>query len=317
MIPPLQAEPSYCIMLNNLGVHYIQSGDLDLAIETLRECMSTVRAALPRNEEQQQQQNGTSSLSSTTTSENVCRWFIQCSKTAYQHDHHPKMEEDDDGSEGNFIYRNPVSIPENDDSTEDEPPNQQPNSAVSTIHAIVTMFNLAICYHLKGLGTIENGATIAHKGLDDSMEAAANANTTMMDEEEERRKKTNTLIGHHYLTTSMALYQYCAEMIQLENISAGPYFSMTLANNIGSIHSVFGDEEQAKVWFQQLLSAQMLLVDHKQIDRYTGRNTNTIDNNNRIDQQYNHHNHSMHTPFDGFWYNTSRLVLSQSTSPAA
>ena len=296
----------YCVMLNNLGVHYINCGDYDLAVSTLRECMSTVRAALPRQQEQVQQQQH--QLIQLKHERNIYKWFIHCSRTA-SHDKSPVDESD------YFIYKNPISIPTNNETPttamsssethhEQQVPVQQAEDAISPIHAIVTLFNLSLCYHLKGLNTITTTGTADDEEMGDG----------------DDDKETRNAIGHHYLKTSVALYKYCDDMIRSEHISVGPFFYMTIANNIGSIYSVWGDQDQAKVWFQHLLSTQLLIVDHKHLyhhNHHHGMEEEDDYSNINSDRNDDDCHQIVHSPFDGFWYNTSRLVLSNCSSPAA
>ena len=293
-------------MLNNLGVHYINCGDYDLAVSTLRECMSTVRAALPRQQEHGQQEEQQIQLKH---ERNIYRWFIHCSRTAC-HDKSPVDESD------YFIYKNPISIPTNNETTSTtstsssemhhEQQVQEQEDAISPIHAIVTMFNLSLCYHLKGLTMMKSTGTADNEEMGDG----------------DDDKETRNTISHHYLKTAVALYKYCDDMIRSEHISVGPFFYMTIANNIGSIYSVWGDQDQAKVWFEHLLSTQLLVVDHKHLHHhhhhlhgiFDDESNDSNDTSNRNDDGCHQ---IVHSPFEGFWYNTSRLVLSNCSSPAA
>ena len=124
------------------------------------------------------------------------------------------------------------------------------------IHSIVAMYNLALSHHLK-----------AHQ-------------------------TNNDFIDDMNLQKAGTLYELCYEMIQVEEIDAGPFFMMAIANNIGQIHAVRGADEQAALFFEHLLQTQMFLVDCGDVE---------------------------HAPaiMDGYWRNTSRLVLSNCSAAAA
>ena len=131
------------------------------------------------------------------------------------------------------------------------------------INSIVAMYNLALSHHLYALNANGNGQQ--HEEIDDE-----------------------------YLQKAGTLYELCYEMLQVEDIDAGPFFMMALANNIGQIHAVRGAEDRAALFFEHLLSTQMFLVDCGDVEQYA---TTSI--------------------MDGYWRNTSRLVLSACSAAAA
>ena len=153
----------------------------------------------------------------------------------HQHHHHHQY---------GYIFRHPISY---DNDCED----------AMKILSVITIFNLALGYHLRGL------------------RCGGGRSKAVSDED---------------LDKAVPLYELCYEILQVEDIDAGPFFLMAIANNIGMIYSVRGADDRAALFFEHLLSTQMFLV--------TGGDDSVA-------------------TLDGYWCNTSRLVLSERSAPAA
>ena len=256
-------EQRHCNMLNNLGVDIMRCGNYDLAITAFRECMAIARNALKRGKGEQQKLNENLQASKESRDSETCvqLWFSSVDTVFDQqpvpaHETISAMELDEEKSLASFfICRSPITIPEDHSA-----------SCVTPIHAVVAMFNMALCYHIYGLeGGLGN----------DNIDA------------------TNP--SYELLSTSASLYRLCEEMVYLDGIGASPLFCMTLANNLGSVHSTMGSNDQALYCFRYLLSIQMMYVSSS-----------------------NKHgpNHNVEA-LNGFWSNTARLILNNCTAPAA
>ena len=249
-----QQQVRTCTWLNNVATDSMKSGDIDLAISSLRECITTVRDALTPRFQGIVNDNNSCGLRVETEHQNVMQEenegssylqsWITYENTNVKHQLDVALEASLD-NRGIYISTNPIIIPH--DVSETVP-------CVTPVHALVSMFNMALCYHMK--------ATQEQQDEDLLMDSISKA---------------------------INLYKLCDDLIRTSGIRASLVFCMTITNNLGSLYSMLGSKDQSISCFERLLSTQMLLMDR---------------------------NHSAAT-FDGFWYNTSRLVLSQSTSPAA
>ena len=278
-------EARHCTMLNNLGVDIMLFGDFDLAISTLRECMTIARNALKRanpTERLAHQKRGVriedpTPLMNTPRSRIIEDWFAYAS-TVFDNQPMSALEDttvrtttmddlEDDNSSNFFICRSPISIPEDETIP-----------SVTPVHAIVIVYNMALCYHLYGLVGDRTNACVSSKittGLNPDLRCAM-------------------------LTTAASLYRLCEEMVRLDGIRASNLFCMTLANNLGSLHSTMGSNDRAKHCFQYVLSLQIMLVD---------RNNSHPKDATRQDVAI--------AAIDGFWFNTSRLVLAKVAASTA
>ena len=168
---------------------------------------------------------------------------------------------------------------ENSDS-DGFPQQQLPPAA----YAAITLFNLGLTYNLEGLN---NNKTVNNNN----------------------REAASYRLNH--IKTAISMYELCNECLRSEDVDAGPHFMMIVANNLGVCCELIGDKESAKQFFEYLLSVQMFLTDSHQLNCTTNTNinsTSTITASTTIGSP---------SVSDGFWCNTSSLVLSDCSAAAA
>jgi hypothetical protein len=97
------------------------------------------------------------------------------------------------------------------------------------------LYNLALCLHLK-----------------------ASCNTAATKDQKDQNAKA--------LRKALALYQHAQSLATISELGLGPLYHMSILSNIGHVHCCLGDDHQAQVCFQRLMSAIVFLVHHDRVD---------------------------------------------------
>jgi hypothetical protein len=100
------------------------------------------------------------------------------------------------------------------------------------------MYNLALCLHLK-----------------------ASCNTAATNDQKDQNTKE--------LRKALALYQQAQSLATISELGLGPLYHMSILSNIGHVHRCLGDDHQAQVCFQRLMSTIVFLVHHDRVDDET------------------------------------------------
>ena len=285
-------------MMNNRGVNVmIHQGNYDYAVWCFQKSLTAIKnyhqscsryyGTTPTRCEpidSSSIQRGSCS-SSSTTFDTVNEWMTKSKVLEKQssQSHTMILSAVQGGRDDNnypYLCTTPITIFEEFYTIQREPTTLQPPS----VYAAIVLFNLAVAYNLKGM--------IAN---DDD-------------------KPTNNLV---HIRTAIAMYELCHECIQDgELCDFGPYFLMILANNLGVCNALLSNHSEANQFFHYVLSLQMYNLDstRQQLrSYYDDDETTTIMTDNDEDGG----GQEATATTELFWYNTSKLILSDCTAPAA
>ena len=125
------------------------------------------------------------------------------------------------GAHDLFLFLNPIKVP-----------TRLPTRKLSKTLSLITMFNLAICYHRSAIEMFQ---------------------TT--------NQKSNGSMERSYLRKALQLYElaYAIQMQEAIDMTLTP--TMIIMSNVGHIHKILGNESNAMQCFQHLLSTLMFLVE--------------------------------------------------------
>ena len=265
-----RSEQWDCIMMNNRGVDMIHESNFDNAIWCLQKGLIAIKnyhSRYGRRYEQVDQHSCNSAFVA------VNEWIAKSKVTMEQQQHQSHKVFTKTQSNYPYLCTTPITIYEEFDSTTNNVEPTQP----PMVHAAIVLFNLAVAYNLKGI--------------------------IVNDKNNSNGDNTNLV----HIRTAITLYELCHGCIQDEIYDFGPYFMMTLANNLGVCNSLLHDHHSANEFFQYLLSLQMYVLDCRQL------RCNYVNDNDMTDDQAG----GLEEITKGFWYNTSKLILSDCTAPAA
>ena len=134
-----QQRANEIILLNNEGARFIQSGDIDSAIEILADALNAVKLFSRTVDKKHRQQNL-----------ELSDWLTQCMEaTKKNNTAQPTSSDEVDSSSSSqplgYVYRSPIALPTNDLT-----------ATFVNVQCVTIMFNLALAFHLRGIQKNEN-----------------------------------------------------------------------------------------------------------------------------------------------------------------
>jgi tetratricopeptide (TPR) repeat protein len=104
----------------------------------------------------------------------------------------------------------------------------KPKSGLTVVEmSVIIMFNLALALHLSGL------------------------------ENQHRRR----------LEKALSIYEYAFQIQTQEHVDLSDIFPLVILNNLGHIHTLLQNYEMAEMWFQDLLSSMLYILDQQSMER--------------------------------------------------
>ena len=340
------------LLLNNAGAEYIRCGDYDAAIKTLGEALSEVKQCARMEEEQGQQRissyfvdgeemdltewfsdiieltnnNNTTMEQQQTTKQNRAEQQQQQQQGRQQERQNQSMTMTTSSVAslachhqpaahyycGGYVYSYPIELPIDDDI-----------AIILKVQCVTIMFNLAMAFHLLGL-KYSSSSSSSSKGYHNNH----NYNHQQQSDNNNNDNDYNNSVRLWALENSVAMYELCYEMMGSEQINPGLQFIMSLTNNLGHSHAMLHNFEKAKICWQQLLSIQMFLVvdDSSETTTTTTRtmtHTSVGGGGGEAEADYDDNNDNSSnyrrfvSPWEGFFDNTSSLILHNICAPAA
>ena len=236
-----------------------------------------------------------------------------------------------------YVYDHPLELPMDDHV-----------ALRLSVLRLTIMFNLAIAFHLKGMYLLFSTSPPTASSTSDKNGVQRRCRE---DIEAEAKWSFESAMKLYELT-----YEIMGTHEQYScNVNPGMYFIMSLANNLGMVHVMLCQYEHAQQCFQHLLSMQMYLMEnnpnHTTTSFHGSDNSNEVgsigsdnsdedncdenqmmsdvaiaDDGIRIEpgarpqedyqQSQLSHQEQQH-PWDGFFHNTSQLILNDCCASAA
>ena len=287
------------LCLNNQGVQFIREGNLDDAIPILAEALSAIKqrtvneAQEHSNEEEDQDEEMKEVHGDDDEDEDyiISEWFthllmaMPVSTKKKKTNFGPSTPSPCGSYCYGYVHQSPIELPM--DGKDDI-------AAMLNVQLVIVMFNLAMAFHLNGLDAIAM-----------SMPSASSSSSA------EAATSTKAI-----LQNAVNFYELCYAMMGSEQLNVGLYFLMCLANNLGQCHAMLNCQEKSNKCFEHLLSMQMYLMDTTD-DRPTTNTTSTSNTTTIDDDDDNVMSSSLSYILEGFFQNTSYLILSDTCASAA
>jgi len=204
-----------------------------------------------------------------------------------------ELDSEQDNSTNEFFYRSLIQVPP-------EPQCQSIGIQQITTLSLISIFNLAVVCHLKGIESTKK----------------TTSNTTTADVTMSPVTQPSPSIDLH---KALKLYEVAYRALDKHSGRSSSQFKLILCNNLAHVHGLNGNRRQHEVYLREVLSTTMSLIDSQRPWNGASNNGGGI-NDSSSGSNNNNSNANSHTKcidLEGFLANAAPLMTEAVCADAA